>query len=117
MTLHLHKVDDHTVVRDGHQPVPVPAGWQIADGNADDARVCGAHPWQIWWLVFANGNSYGTAVSNSCYGNEYRGACSQLTRWGKSNFCLKLENREKNRRRQPTYTGCTWGDCSPSKLR
>ena len=37
------------------------AGWQIAGGDADDVRVCGAHPWQSEWLVFANGDIYGTA--------------------------------------------------------
>ncbi len=63
MTLHRHKVDDITIVRDGHQPLDVPAGWQIADGNADDARVCGAHPWQSRFLVFAyHGVSYYTAA-------------------------------------------------------
>ena len=62
MTLHRHKVDDSTIVEDGDQPLDVPAGWQIADGSADDARVCGAHPWQSWALVFANGHVYGTAA-------------------------------------------------------
>jgi hypothetical protein len=70
MTLHIHKVDDHAILNDdihgvgnGHiEPLPVPAGWQIADGNADDVRVCGAHPWQSHCLVFANGDAYGTAA-------------------------------------------------------
>jgi hypothetical protein len=46
------------------------AGWQIAGGDADDVRVCGAHPWQSWWLVFANGDFYGTAICDipSCIG-------------------------------------------------
>ena len=62
MTLHRHKVDDRTIVEDGQQPLDVPAGWQIADGSADDVRVCGAHPWQSYVLVFANGDTYGTAA-------------------------------------------------------
>ena len=62
MTLHRRKVDDSTIVQDGDQPLDVPAGWQIADGSADDVRVCGAHPWQSNCLVFANGDFYGTAV-------------------------------------------------------
>ena len=61
MTLHRRKVDDRTWIKDGDQPVHVPAGWQIADGSADDARVCGAHPWQSYGLVFANGDAYYTA--------------------------------------------------------
>jgi hypothetical protein len=40
----------------------VHAGWQIAVGNADDIRVCRAHPWQSDGLVFANGDLYGTAM-------------------------------------------------------
>ena len=62
MTLHRRKVDDRTYVQDGQQPLPVPAGWQIAEGNADDIRVCAAHPWQSNFLVFANGDPYGTAA-------------------------------------------------------
>ncbi len=61
MTLNARKFDDRT----GHQhsyPLPVPVGWQIADGNADDVRVCGAHAWQSNTLVFANGHAYGTAA-------------------------------------------------------
>ena len=67
MTLHRHKVDDRTIVQDGNQPLKVPAGWQIADGSADDARVCGAHPWQSSFLVFANGDAYGTALHDPCW--------------------------------------------------
>jgi hypothetical protein len=64
MTLHMHRVDDRTVVYDGEEPLDVPGGWQIADGSADDVRVCGAHPWQSHHLLFANGDTYGTAA---CY--------------------------------------------------
>jgi hypothetical protein len=71
MTLHVHKVDDRTILQDARQPLPVPVGWQIADGSADDARVCGAHPWQSHYLVFANGDAYGTAV---CSNPKYIGA-------------------------------------------
>ena len=61
MTLHRRKVDDRTIVLDGKQPLPVPAGWQIAEGNADDIRVCGTRPWKSFSLVFANGDRYGTS--------------------------------------------------------
>ncbi len=67
MTLHGHKVDDSTYVYDGEQPLEVPGGWQIADGSADDVRVCAAHPWQSGSLVFANGDSYGTACGPPFY--------------------------------------------------
>ncbi len=48
------------------------AGWQIAGGDADDVRVCAAHPWQSQFLVFANGDYYGTAL-----GSCYIGACAR----------------------------------------
>ena len=67
MTLHRLKVDDRTIVKDGESPLPVPAGWQIAEGNADDIRVCAAHPWQSVCLVFANGHAYGTAACRDSY--------------------------------------------------
>jgi hypothetical protein len=94
MTLHLHKVDDQTsshmhningpmpsgvigdyVEWDSSEPLQLPAGWQIAGGDADDIRVCGAHPWQSWWLVFANGDSYGTAMCNM---PSFIGACALI---------------------------------------
>jgi hypothetical protein len=63
MTLHTHKVDDdRTVVYDGDQPVHVPSGWEIAPGDADDIRVCAAHPWQSCFLIFSNGDTCGTAM-------------------------------------------------------
>ncbi len=49
------------------------AGWQIAGGDADDVRVCAAHPWQTYGLVFANGDCYGTAMGDP----SYRGACAR----------------------------------------
>jgi len=64
MTLHFHKVDDGTTVYDDNQPRRVPAGWQIADGSADDVRVCGAHAWQTKYLAFANGSLCGTAAGS-----------------------------------------------------
>ncbi len=69
MTLNRHKVDDSTIVDDGKEPLDVPAGWQIADGSADDVRVCAAHPWQSRCLVFANGDAYGTACNPFLRGN------------------------------------------------
>ena len=75
MTLHVHKVDDSTLVEDGDEPVPVPAGWNIAPGDADDVRVCGAHPWQSYWLVFADTHPYGTAM---CGNSSHIGTQPQL---------------------------------------
>ena len=50
------------------------AGWQIAGGDADDVRVCRAHPWQSEWLLFANGDAYGTAM---CSIPSHIGACAR----------------------------------------
>jgi hypothetical protein len=96
LTLHCHKVDDSTLASDGHvshQPLPVPAGWQIADGNADDIRVCGAHPWQSYYLVFANGSGCGTAMCRrpSDIGMKHR----QKT----TNFSSRLKIGQKDGRK------------------
>jgi len=71
-TLHFHKMDDGSHVQ-GSKPSQVPAGWQIAVGDADDIRVCGAHPWQTDTLVVANGNAYGTAMSLNGPSYKYGG--------------------------------------------
>ena len=84
MTLHMHRVDDRTKVADGDQPLDVPAGWQIADGSADDARVCGAHPWQSDCLVFADGVICGTA---KCSSPSYKGNAQ----FAVENFTKKFE--------------------------
>ncbi len=68
MSLHSHKVDDRTLVRDNNKPVHVPSGWEIAPGDARDIRVCGAHSWQIGFLAFSNGDMYGTAEASSLVG-------------------------------------------------
>ncbi len=66
MTLHGLKVDDCTIdAKHDNKPLHVPAGWRIAEGSADDVRVCCAHPWQTMYLVFANGDPYGTAACPS----------------------------------------------------
>ncbi len=83
MTLHMHRVDGRTYVQDGEQPLDVPAGWQIADGSADDARVCGAHPWQSDFLVFADGSCCGTA------------ACEDPSYIGDRSFCCSVEKFTK----------------------
>ncbi len=83
MTLHSHKVDDRTRVGDGDKPLQVPAGWEIAVGDADDIRVCAAHPWQSHCLVFANGDYYGTAMCNM---PSYIGKNSLLQYRKKFNF-------------------------------
>jgi hypothetical protein len=72
MTLHCHKVDDGTrafYLSNKHK-LPVPAGWHIADGTADDVRVCGAHAWQSDGLTFANGDVYKTAAYGAAPGEN-----------------------------------------------
>ncbi len=76
MTLHQYKYDDRTLGLNGEQPAPVPAGWQIAEGNEDDIKVCGARPWQSNFLVFALGDMYGTAMSQT--GPCARSCCADL---------------------------------------
>jgi hypothetical protein len=94
MTLHSHKIDDRTYVSDGDEPSQVAAGWQIAVGDADDIRVCGAHPWQSWYLVFANGDYCGTAM------------CSLPSAIGKNSFT----EQEKIKFFSRLKIGKKWGE-------
>jgi hypothetical protein len=71
----------------------MPAGWKIADGSADDTRVCGARPWQSEWLVFANGSACGTAM---CPVPDWRGA---QPRTSKTNAALTCEKQGSYRAR------------------
>jgi hypothetical protein len=103
MTLHVLKVDDRTKVRNGDTPVHVPAGWEIAPGDAHDIRVCAAHPWQSGYLVFSNGNAYGTAM---CWPSSDVGATLSPS---KNLHFFTPENREKSGQR-PTYTGRARGE-------
>jgi hypothetical protein len=102
MSLHSHKVDDDTHVEDGNKPVHVPSGWEIAPGDADDIRVCGAHPWQSYGLVFSNGDAYGTAYAASSDIGATLNPSKNL------NF-FTPENREKSEQRLP-YTGRARGE-------
>ncbi len=109
----MHRVDDHTLVRDGEQPLDVPAGWQIADGSADDARVCGAHPWQSSCLVFANGDGYGTAAHNN---PSYRGNVTPSLLFSRKIYkkfrnpeSIKTEFRYKSEQKRP-FTGRAGGE-------
>jgi hypothetical protein len=103
MSLHSHKVDDHTSVFDGEKPVHVPSGWEIAPGDADDIRVCRAHPWQSWLLVFSNGDVHWTAMS---YDSSFAGATLNPS---KNLFFFTPENREKMWQRL-SYTGRARGE-------
>ena len=63
MSAHGHDVDTRNVLYDGSTFVEVRAGWTVAPGDADDVSVCGAHKWQSYYLVFADGSACGTALS------------------------------------------------------
>jgi hypothetical protein len=109
MTLHCHEVNVGTLVEDGKKPVHVPVGWQIAAGDADDARVCGAHPWQSICLVFANGDAYGTAMCDPSFIGRYpQRSCEKSMEY--SIFCLTLEIREKSGRQRLLERGYTRGE-------
>jgi hypothetical protein len=47
MTLRRLKVDDTSMNKGSPALLPVPFGWSIAEGDADDLRVCAAHAWQV----------------------------------------------------------------------
>jgi hypothetical protein len=101
MSLHSHQVDDRTLVDDGMKPVHVPSGWEIAPGDAHDIRICGAHPWQSYGLIFSNGDAYGTAMNPYDVG-------ATLNPSKNLNF-FTPENREKSGQRLP-YTGQARGE-------
>ena len=65
MSAHGHDVDTRNVLYDGSTFVEVPGGWAIAPGDANDVNVCGAHPWQSYYLVFADGFACGTAICDN----------------------------------------------------
>ena len=91
---------------DFHEPfLEVPSGWRIAEGDADDLRVCATHPWQVrlilrvvfapefdlflfcrsrstrWCqartLVFSDGQAAGTLLY---FNPKQRGNCSPAVR-------------------------------------
>ena len=63
-TAHANSVDDrYRVTQDNTRLVAVPAGFEVAPGDADDVRVCSVHPWQSWYLVFADGSACGTSMN------------------------------------------------------
>jgi hypothetical protein len=103
MTLNVHKVDDRTIVNNGAKPLHVPPGWQIADGSADDVRVCVSHPWQTYKLVFADGLCCGTTMGYSHCSMHPQPSCKQLI------FRLTPENSGKTGRRV-SHTGCARGE-------
>jgi hypothetical protein len=94
MTLHRRKVDDRTILQDGAQPLPVPAGWQIADGNSDDVRVCVAHAWQSDYLVFANGDRYRTSCTLPSI-SELEGAARRYGEMSCKIFASRLKTGKK----------------------
>jgi hypothetical protein len=53
-------VDFINIQYNGDKLVEVPAGFEVAPGDANDLSVCGAHPWQSNFLSFADGGGCGT---------------------------------------------------------
>ena len=130
-TLHRYKVDDRTLVTKFPEDfLEVPSGWRIAEGDADDLRVCATHPWQVrlilrvvfapefdvflfcrsrstrWCqartLVFSDGQVAGTLLY---FNPKQRGNCSSAVRSIVQYFlCLVLVIRRKTRERQPFQT-------------
>jgi hypothetical protein len=62
-TLQLRKIDDTTVVRHDNKGLCIPAGWKVAPGDKQTARVCGAHAWQGDRLILSDDYPYRTAGS------------------------------------------------------
>ena len=67
MTLQQRKVDrEYRATLEILQSQPklaLPDGWKLAEGDADDVRVCGSHAWSSHYLLFRNRAAYGTLCS------------------------------------------------------
>ncbi len=53
MTLRALKIDATDIKKGAPPLLPIPFGWHIAEGDADDLRVCATHAWQV--RVFFSG--------------------------------------------------------------
>jgi hypothetical protein len=60
--------------RDGKRFVRLPSeeGWEVAPEDASDVEVCGLHPWQSNFLVFADSDAAGTKACK--YPSDFTGA-------------------------------------------
>ncbi len=47
----------------GQELVEILEGFEVAPGDADDLRVCGAYPWQSRYLITNDGFSCGTTMA------------------------------------------------------
>ena len=94
-TLQGRVVDSRVVYYSGNS-YKVDSGYAIAPGDADDLSVCGAHPWQSVYLVFADGSACGTAI---CSNQSNIGNFNEFNVFGyAANFILELshgQNRNK----------------------
>jgi hypothetical protein len=61
---HARDVDGRDYIADGPTPVDIPAGFEVAPGDACDIQVANAHPWGSKCLVFSDGQF---AVSSMYY--------------------------------------------------
>jgi hypothetical protein len=52
---HARDIDGRIYIADGPTPVDIPAGFEVAPGDASDIEVAGAHPWGSKCLIFSDG--------------------------------------------------------------
>lgn len=64
-TAHVHDVDGRHVVQDGHAPVDIDFGFEVAPGDRNDRKVANAHEWGSCFLVFSDGTWAATALKIS----------------------------------------------------
>jgi hypothetical protein len=64
-TAHSHWAVSRSMQRDGNTFVGVPAGFEVAPGDANDLSVCGAYPWESNALVFSDNSGCGTAAAQN----------------------------------------------------
>jgi hypothetical protein len=59
---HVREVDGQIHIRDGHTPVGIDAGFEVAPGDASDVEVVNAHAWGSVYLIFSDGAMAGSAL-------------------------------------------------------
>ena len=60
-------------MKEGHVPVDIDAGFEVAPGDASDIEVTNAHAWGCFNLVFSDGKVACTALQNVVIPTYYKG--------------------------------------------
>jgi hypothetical protein len=76
---HVRDVDGQTVIEDGHTPVGIDAGFEVAPGDRSDVQVANAHAWGSMSLIFSDGTLAGSALGIAEY-PSFKGIASYFSK-------------------------------------